>query len=203
MPFHGHVIIVISALIESLGTAVVSIQSSLGIALIAVTSGVRARNLVVPSTLSDIHPAAGTRIAEAAALQVGIHAGLLGFLRHDVDGTHQTGRAIHTPRRTFNHLYALDFTDIHREIKSIMARLRITDIDGIKHDCHLLVITPRSEEISLSSNGSSLSHVYAYGILQQIIYTLYRRRLNFLTTQYSYHSRLLTQIGRASCRERV
>ena len=73
-----------------------------------------------------------------------------------------------------------------------MARLRITDIDTIKQDCHLLVITPAYTDISLSSNGSSLSHVYAYGILQQIIYTLYRRRLNFLTTQYSYHSRLLT-----------
>ena len=70
-----------------------------------------------------------------------------------------------------------------------MPGLRVTDVDAVEQDRDLLVGSASHTDVGLRSNGASLADINAYGVLQQIVNTLYRRRLNVPAVQYSYHSR--------------
>ena len=74
-----------------------------------------------------------------------------------------------------------------------MARLRVADVDAVKQNRDLFVVATAHTDVGLGTDGPSLSDIDAYGVLQQIVNTLHRRRLNVLAAQYSYHSRLLTK----------
>ncbi len=63
-----------------------------------------------------------------------------------------------------------------------MTRLRITDINAIEQDSNLLTRTASDTDIRLCTNRSSLTDIHAYGVFQQIINTLYWRRLNLVAT---------------------
>ena len=53
-------------------------------------------------------------------------------------------------------------------------------------------------DVGLRANGPSLTDIYADGVFQQIVNTLYWRRLYFVAAQYSDHSRCLPQSKRCA-----
>ena len=73
-----------------------------------------------------------------------------------------------------------------------MSCLCITDIDAIEEDCDLFRVASTYTYVGQNAQRTFLSDVNSDGIFEQIIYTLYWSGLNIFTTQYSYHSRLLT-----------
>ena len=79
-----------------------------------------------------------------------------------------------------------------------MPSLCITDVDAVEEDGDLLGVAAADAYIGQGSQRTFLPDIDSGGIFQQIIYTLYRRRLDILTAQYSYHSRLLTDCQRCA-----
>ena len=73
-----------------------------------------------------------------------------------------------------------------------MARLRVTDIDAVEQQDNLFGGAASDRDVSLGSDGASLAYVYANGVFQQIVNTLYGGLRNIAAIQYSYHSRSLT-----------
>ena len=63
---------------------------------------------------------------------MGVDTPFLDPLRHDVHGTYQRRGAIHTTGRSFEHLYALNIADVYREVKGIMPRLWVADVDAVE-----------------------------------------------------------------------
>ena len=114
-----------------------------------------------------------------------------GVLRHDIDCSGQTGCSIDSTCGTLKHFNALNLADIHRKIKTVVTCLRIADVDAVKQDGDLLLGSSPDSNVSLRANGPSLADIYSCRILEQIVNTLYWRRLNVLAAQYSYHSRRL------------
>ena len=53
-------------------------------------------------------------------------------LRYDVHGSYQRRGAIHPSGRSFEHLYALDVADVYREVKGIVPRLWVADVDAVE-----------------------------------------------------------------------
>ena len=82
-----------------------------------------------------------------------------------------------------------------------MSRLRVTDVNAIEQDGYLLARTASDAHVRLSTDRTALAHVHANRHLQQIVNTLYWRRLNILAAQYSDHSRSLSQ-GKRCARTR-
>ena len=114
------------------------------------------------------------------------------FLRHDVDGSEQRRGAEHSSGRSLEHFNALYVCHIHREIEGIVSRLRVADVYAIEEDCDLLEVSAADTDVGLRSNRTTLPHIHAGDVFQQIVNTLHWRTLNFLAVQYSYHSRRLT-----------
>ena len=79
-----------------------------------------------------------------------------------------------------------------------MTCLRVADVDSVEQNSYLLVVAAPYANVGLCSYRTTLPHIDGYELLQQVVYTLYRRRLNILSAQYSYHSRLLTLGQRCS-----
>ena len=79
-----------------------------------------------------------------------------------------------------------------------MSRLRVADVDAVEQDGYLFAVAAAYAHVGLCSEWPSLAHIYSRYIFQQVVDTLYWRRLNVLAAQYSYHSRLLTQRQRRS-----
>ena len=79
-----------------------------------------------------------------------------------------------------------------------MPRLWVADVDAVQQDCDLLAGAAPYADVGLCSNWSALTDIDACCILQQIVNTLYWRRLNFLAAQYSDHSRCLPQCKRCA-----
>ena len=73
-----------------------------------------------------------------------------------------------------------------------MTRLWITDVDAIEQDDDLFARTASDRDVGLGTNRASLTDIDAYGVLQQIVNTLYGSLRNIGTIQYSDHSRSLT-----------
>ena len=72
-----------------------------------------------------------------------------------------------------------------------MPRLRVADIDAIEQDGNLFAATAPDTDIRLRTDRAALAHVDAAGHLQQVVNTLYWRRLNVFARQYSDHSHCL------------
>ena len=70
-----------------------------------------------------------------------------------------------------------------------MSRLRVADVDAVQQNRYLLACASSDAYIRLGTDGSALAHIHANSHLQQIVNTLYWRRLNILAAQYSDHSR--------------
>ncbi len=79
-----------------------------------------------------------------------------------------------------------------------MTCLWVSDANTIEQHVYLLIVATPYADVGLRSQGTSLPYVHASDVFQQVIHTLYWRRLNLLTAQYSYHSRLLTKCQRRS-----
>ena len=80
-----------------------------------------------------------------------------------------------------------------------MACLRVADVDAVEQDGDLLLCSSPDANVGLRSNRSTLTDIDSCCIFEQIVNTLYRRRLNVLAAQYSDHSRRLPQ-GKRSTR---
>ena len=114
------------------------------------------------------------------------------LLGHNVDGPYQRRCTIDASGRTFEHLNALNVRNVEWEVEGIMPCLRVADVNAVEQDSDLLIVAASDTDVGLRSNRSTLADVYAYGIFQQIVNTLYRCRLNVGPLQHSDHSRLLT-----------
>ena len=79
-----------------------------------------------------------------------------------------------------------------------MSRLRVADVDAVQQDGYLLARTASDAHVRLSTDRTALAHIHANRHLQQIVNTLYWRRLNLLAAQYSDHSRSLPQCKRCA-----
>ena len=79
-----------------------------------------------------------------------------------------------------------------------MSCLRVTDVNAVQQDGDLFVVAAAHTHIGLCTDGTALSHIHAHSQFQQIVYTLYCRRLNIVARQYRYHSHLLTLRQRRS-----
>ena len=122
-------------------------------------------------------------------------------LGDDIDGSYQRGSAKDPSCRSFQHLNTFNVMDINREIKSVMSRLRIADIDAVEQNSDLLGCAAPYADVSLRTQWSPLSDIHASDEFQQIVHTLYWRLRNLLTVQYRYHSRCLSD-GKRSARAR-
>ena len=121
-----------------------------------------------------------------------------GSVRHDIHCPHQRRRAIDTTGRTLQHFDANDVAHIAWQVEGIVSRLRITDVDAVQQDGNLLTAAASDANVRLGTKGTALTDVNAYGIFQQVVNTLYWRRLNILATQYSDHSRCLPKCKRCT-----
>ena len=121
-----------------------------------------------------------------------IGTGRVGQGGHDVDGTGERRTAKYPSGGSFQNLDALNLADIHGEVKGIVSRLRVADVDAVEQDSHLLVVASADADVCLRANGSSLSHIHSCNIFEQVVNTLHWSRLNIALLQYSNHSRSLT-----------
>ena len=63
---------------------------------------------------------------------------------------------------------------------------------------YLLACASSDAYIRLGTDGSALAHIHANSHLQQVVNTLYWRRLNLVAAQYGDHSRGLPQCKRCA-----
>ena len=201
MPVYTHGRVVETPLVERLSAVVVHVETTVLVATVAVAARVRRTELVAPQPRRHVAVAASREIAEGTAFETRFSAarqssvGLLPVaphLRHDVDGSSQARCAKHPSGGTFEHLDALNLADVHWEIKTVVTGLRIADVDAVEQNCDLLLCSSPDAYVCLRANGPSLADVHPCCILEQIVNTLYRRRLNVLAAQYSDHSRRLS-----------
>ena len=59
---------------------------------------------------------------------------------------------------------------IHREVKRVVAGLRITDVYAVQQDCHLLKVAAAHAHISLRAYRPTLAYIYAYCVFQYVVY---------------------------------
>ena len=72
-----------------------------------------------------------------------------------------------------------------------MACLRVADADTIQQNGYLLIVAAPNAHVGLRTYGPALSDVYANGVFEQVIDTLYWGGLDILSLQYSNHSHRL------------
>ena len=203
MPVETDVGVFVLPLVECPGAAEVGIQTALSRAAPAVAATIACTDLVVPAHLPQVCPAADVGIAEGAAFERHAGAGLLGGARHDVDGSHERRGAVDAACGAFEHLDADNLAQVDGQIHRVVACLRVADVDAVEQEDDLFGSTSTDTDVSLCTNGSTLADIDAYGVLQQIVNTLYGSLRNIGTFQYSYHSRsLTTRQGRPGARHR-
>ena len=137
-------------------------------------------------------------IAEGAALSTEFATRMFVRLCNDVYGTDKRRYAINTARRTAKDFDTLNFAQIYRQIKGIMPRLRIADIDTIEQDDDVLTCTTSDADIGLCSHGESLSDIYARNVFEQVVDTLRWRSGNGRTIQHLNNSRRLATSQRCT-----
>ena len=112
--------------------------------------------------------------------------------RNDVYRSKQRRCAVDSPCGTLDDLYALYLADVDGEVEGVVSRLRVSDVYPVEQDGDLFRVAAADAHVGEGSQWSLLPYVDTCDILQQVVNTLYRRRLDVLAAQYSYHSRLLT-----------
>ena len=71
MPSYDHVVIVITALIESLSSVIVHVQVSGLASAVTVAAGITTRKRLIPSAVVDLEPSASAEISVASAFGMG------------------------------------------------------------------------------------------------------------------------------------
>ena len=213
----------IRSLPEGLAALIVAVQRpGLGtlVAVGARVAGADRGPLPRPLPKGGETEAAGSRqIAERAALHPRLNTSLTshisprislpalregpreGSVRHHIHRPYERRRAIDASGRAFQHLDADDVAQVARQVEGVVPRLRIADVDAVQQDGYLLAAAATDADIRLGTQRTALPDVNAYGIFQQIVNTLYWRRLNILAAQYSDHSRGLSK-GKRCARAR-
>ena len=115
------------------------------------------------------------------------------LFRHNIHRSHKRRGAIDAGGRTLENLDSLNVADVAGEVEGVVPRLRVADVDAVEQDGDLLLRAASDAHVRLGSDGSTLADIHACGVLQKVVNTLYWRRLNIVTRQYSYHSRCLTK----------
>ena len=113
----------------------------------------------------------------------------VGLARNDIDSPKERRRAEHSPGRALYNLDAFNLADVHGQVKGVVPRLRVADVNAVEQYGDVLARTSPDAYVRLCPYGTALADVHAHGILQQVIHTLRRRGGNLVASKHSYNPR--------------